>query len=64
MADARKNFHHLLKGKQLYSTPYGVYTDVLHNFTAALKDSATKGETANTSINASPSTVEFSEHRR
>jgi hypothetical protein len=39
MAVTRRN-HQLLKGKKLYSALYGVYTEVLHDFTAALKEGA------------------------
>jgi hypothetical protein len=44
MADTRRNPHQLLKGKQLYSAQYGVYTEVPHDLMAVLKDSAAKGE--------------------
>lgn len=36
MVDTGRNFHQLLKGKQLYSTLYEVYTEVLHDLTAVL----------------------------
>jgi hypothetical protein len=48
MADTRRNLHQLLKGKQLNSALYGVNTEVLHDLTAVLKESAATGETANT----------------
>jgi hypothetical protein len=60
MADTKRN----LKGKQLYSALYGVYTEVLHDLTAILKDSAAKGETARTTITASLSIEEFREQSR
>jgi hypothetical protein len=60
MADTRRNLHQLLKGKQLYSsTLYGVYTEVLHDLTAAAK-----GETGKTTITAHLSIKEFHEQRR
>jgi hypothetical protein len=43
MAETRWNVHQFLKGKQLYSTLYGVYTEVLHDLTAVLKGGAAKG---------------------
>jgi hypothetical protein len=64
MADTRRNLHQLLKGKQLYSALYGVYTDVLHDLTAVLKESAAKEETAKTTITTTPSMEEFHEQRR
>jgi hypothetical protein len=39
-----RNLHQLLKGKQLYRALYGVYTEPLHDLTAALKESASKGK--------------------
>jgi hypothetical protein len=50
MADTRRNGHQLLKGKQLYSALYGVYTKVLHDLRAVLKESAAKGEKTKTTI--------------
>jgi hypothetical protein len=64
MADTRRNLHQLLKGKQLYSALYGVYTEVLYDLTAVLKESAGEGETADTSITGPPSIEEFREQRR
>jgi hypothetical protein len=55
MADTRRNVYQLLKGKQLYSALYGVYTEVLQVLTTVLKESAAKGETAKTTITALPS---------
>jgi hypothetical protein len=63
MAVTRRNLHQLLKGKQLYSALPGVYTELLHDLTAVLKDSAAKGETAKTTITAPPSIEEFREQR-
>jgi hypothetical protein len=51
MADTRSNLNELLKGKQLYSTLYTAYSEVLYDLTAVLKESATKGETAKTTNN-------------
>jgi hypothetical protein len=48
MADARRNLHQVLKGKQLYSTLYGVYTEVPQDLTAVTKESASEGERAKT----------------
>jgi hypothetical protein len=64
MADTRRNFHLFLKGKQLYSALYGVYTKVLHVLTAVFKDSAAKGETAKATITAPLSIEEFCNQRR
>jgi hypothetical protein len=50
--------------KQLYRALCGVYTEVLHDLTAVLKESAAKGETAKTTITAPPSIEEFREQRR
>jgi hypothetical protein len=44
MGETRRNLHQLLKEKQLYSALYGVYTEVLHDLMAVLKESAAKGE--------------------
>jgi hypothetical protein len=41
-----------------------VYTEVLHNLTAVLKESAAKGETAKITITEPPSNEEFREQRR
>jgi hypothetical protein len=60
----RRYLHQLLKGKQLYSTLYGAYTDVLHDFTTVLTDNAAKGETTKTTINASLSIEKFHKQRR
>jgi hypothetical protein len=64
MADTRKNLHQLLKGKQLNSALYGVYTEVLHDLTVVPKESAAKVETDKTTITALPSIEEFREQRR
>jgi hypothetical protein len=48
----------------LYSALYGVYTEVLRDLTAALKESAAKGETAKITTTESPSNEEFPEQRR
>jgi hypothetical protein len=37
MVDTRRNLQQFLKWKQLYSTMYRVYTEVLHDLTAVLK---------------------------
>jgi hypothetical protein len=44
IVDTRRNLHQLLKGKQLYSALYGVYTEALHDLTAVLKESTAKGK--------------------
>lgn len=49
-AYTRRNLHQPLKGKQLYSALYGVYTEVLHDLTAVPQESTAKGETAKTTI--------------
>jgi hypothetical protein len=64
MAETRRNVDQLLKGKQLYSVTYSVYTEALHDLTAALKESAAKRESAKTTITATSSTEEFREQRR
>jgi hypothetical protein len=64
MAYTGRNLHQFLKGKQLYSALYGVYTEVPHDLTALLKESTAKGETAKTTITAPPSIKEFHEQRR
>jgi hypothetical protein len=56
MAETRRNLHQLL-----YSALCGVYTEVLHDLTAVLKESAAKGETAKTTITARLSIEEFHE---
>jgi hypothetical protein len=53
MADKRSKLHQLLKEKQLNSALYEVCTDVLQDFTAVMKESGTKRETANITITAS-----------
>jgi hypothetical protein len=45
MANTKRNVRQLLKGKQLYSALYGVYTEVLHDLKNALEGNAAKGET-------------------
>jgi hypothetical protein len=60
MVDTRSNLHQLLKGKQLY----GVYTEVPHNLTAVLKQSASTEETAKTTVTAPLSIEEIREQRR
>jgi hypothetical protein len=52
------------KGKQLYSALYGVHTEVLHDLTAVLNESAAESGTVKTSITAPPSIEEFREQRR
>jgi hypothetical protein len=64
MAETRRDLHQLLKGKQLYRSLYGVYTGVLYDLMAVLKDSAAKGETAKTTITEPPSNKKFREQRR
>jgi hypothetical protein len=61
MADTTRNLHQLQKGKQLYSALLRVYTEVLLDLAAVLKDSAAKGETAKTTITAPPFIEEFHE---
>jgi hypothetical protein len=41
-----------------------MYTEVLHDLTAVLKESAAKGETATITITEPPSNEEFREQRR
>jgi hypothetical protein len=62
--DTRRNLHQLLKGEQLYSALYGVYTEVLHDLMAALKESTTKGETAKTTVTALLPIEKFHEERK
>jgi hypothetical protein len=64
MAEAKRNLHQLLRGKQLYSALSGEYTEVLYDLTAVLKGSAAKGETAKTTIISPPSIEEFREQGR
>jgi hypothetical protein len=59
MADSRRDLHQFL-----YSALYGVYTEVLHDFTTVLKQSAAKAEGAKTTITVPPSIEEFREQRR
>jgi hypothetical protein len=61
MGETRRNLHQLLKGKQLYSALYGLYTEVLHDLTAVLKQSADKEEIARITITELPSNEEFRE---
>jgi hypothetical protein len=64
MADTRINLQQLLRGKQLYRTLHGVYTEALVYLKAVLEQSAAKGETAKTTITAPPSIEKFREQRR
>jgi hypothetical protein len=64
MAETARNPNELLKGKQVYSSLYGVYTEALHDMPAVLKGSAAIEETAKTAITAPPSIEEFREQRR
>jgi hypothetical protein len=64
MAEIMRNLYQFLKGKQLYSALYGEYTEVLHDFTAVLKESGDKGETAKITTTEHPSNEEFREQRR
>jgi hypothetical protein len=64
MADSRRNLHQFLKGKQLCIVLYGVYTEVLHDLTPVLKESAVKEETVKPTITEPPSMEEFREQRR
>jgi hypothetical protein len=64
MAETRRNLHQYLKGKQLYSTLYRVYTEVLHDLPAVLKESAAKGETAKITITEPSSNGEFCKQRK
>jgi hypothetical protein len=50
VAKSRRDLHQLLTRKQLHSALYGVYTEVIHDLTAVLKESAAIGETAKTTI--------------
>jgi hypothetical protein len=54
MADIRRNIYQLLKGKRLYSALYGVHTEVLHDLTEVLKESAAKKKAAKTKITHIP----------
>jgi dsRNA-specific ribonuclease len=60
----RRNLHQLLKRKQLHSARYGAHTEVLHNLTAILKESAVERETAKITSTEPPSNEEFRERRR
>jgi hypothetical protein len=53
MADTRRNLEQLLKGEQLY----GVYTEVLHDLTATLREKPAKKERSQTTITAFPPIV-------
>jgi hypothetical protein len=64
MADIKRNFHQVLKGKKLHSAIYGVHTEVLHDLTAVLKESGAIRKTAKTTMTAPLSIEEFSEQRR
>jgi hypothetical protein len=55
MADTTRSLSQALKGKQLYSALYAVYTDVLHNLIAVLEESADRAQ----SITAPPSIKTF-----
>jgi hypothetical protein len=59
MAETRRNPHQLLKGKQLYIALYGVYTEVVHDLTAVLNESAAKVETAKITTTEPPSNEVF-----
>jgi hypothetical protein len=63
-ADTKRNLHQLLKGKQLYSVLYGVYTEVLYDLTAVLEESTTEEETAETTFTGPPSIEKLREQRR
>jgi hypothetical protein len=57
MAETRRNLHQLLKGKKLYSALCSVCTEVQHNFTIVLKETAAErrngeGNSRNTSDNS------------
>jgi hypothetical protein len=64
--ETRRIILQLLKGRQLCSAVYedGVYTEVLHDLMAVLKDSSAKGGTAKTTIIAYPSVGEFHEQTK
>jgi hypothetical protein len=64
MVVSRRNLYQLLKGTHLYSALYGVYTEVLHDWTAVLKVSTAKGETAKITITETPSNPEYRQQRR
>jgi hypothetical protein len=64
MSETRSNLHQFLKGKQLYSALYGVYTEVVHDLSAVLKQRAEKGETAKITNTEPPSDKEFRDGRR
>jgi hypothetical protein len=61
MADTMRNLHQLLKEKQLYNALYGMYTEVLHDLTAVLKEIAANREAAKITITEPPSNDEFRE---
>jgi hypothetical protein len=46
MVNTKSDILQLLKGKQLHSTLYGAYIEVVHGMTAVLKESSIKGEMA------------------
>jgi hypothetical protein len=60
MSETRRNLHQFWKRKQLY----GVYTQVPHDLTAVLEESAAKRETAKPTITEPLSNEEFQERRR
>jgi hypothetical protein len=64
VAKSRRNLHQLLTRKPLHSALYGVYTEVIYDLMAVLKESAAIGETAKTTITIPPSKEEPREHRR
>jgi hypothetical protein len=64
MEVTKSNLHKLLKGEELYSALYGMYTQVLHDLKAVVKESSSQGETAKTTITAPPSIEEFPKQER
>jgi hypothetical protein len=66
--ETKKNLHHLLQGKQLYSALNGVYTEVLHELKGVLQSSVAPREAENTASvpvpEITPSNEEFREQRR
>jgi hypothetical protein len=51
----KRSLNQFLNSRELYSALYGVYTEVLHDLTAVLRESADKGETATITTTEPPS---------
>jgi hypothetical protein len=64
MEVTKSNLHKLLKGEELYSALYGMYTQVLYDLMTVVKESSSQKETANTTITAPPSIEEFPKQER